>query len=165
MDKTEVVVDTNVPVVANGKTEQASPECEAACIWTLIQVRAERRTLLDDKGLILREYRRHLSHSGQPGVGDAFFKWLHENQATPQHCRTVPVTAQADRGFAEFPGDARLRSFDLSDRKFVAVALASETGPQVLNAADRDWWEHRKALAENGVNVLFLCSELMEKER
>ena len=165
MGKAEVVVDTNVPLVANGKADQADWECVAACVRKLKQIRSERRTLLDDKMLILGEYRRNLSHSGQPGVGDAFFKWLWENQANPQHCRIVPVTVHADRGFAEFPDDARLSSFDWDDRKFVAVARASETGPELLNATDTDWWHHREALKENGVNVVFLCPELMENER
>ncbi len=156
------MLDTNVPLVANGKAEQADLECEVACVRKLIQIQSEQRTLLDDKMLIMGEYRRNLSHSGQPGVGDAFFKWLWENQANEQHCRTVPLTVHADRGFVEFPDDARLSSFDLADRKFVAVALASGTGPKVLNASDTDWWHARQALVENGVNVVFLCPELME---
>ena len=165
MDKTEVVVDTNVPLVANGKADQAGWECEAACIQALRQVRGERRTLLDDKQLIIKEYRKRLSHSAQPGLGDAFFKWLWENQANPQHCRIVPVTVHADRGLAEFPDDPRLDSFDPSDRKFVAVALTSGTRPKLLNATDTDWRHDRQALAENGVDLLMLCPELMEKNR
>ena len=154
------------PFVANGKAEQAGWECEAACIRALIQVQAERLTLLDDKGLIIKEYSKKLSHSGQPGLGDAFFKWLHENQANPQHCQTVPVTVHADRGFTEFPDEPRLEKFDKDDRMFVAVALARGAGPQVLNAVDRrSWWVHRKALKENGVNVVFLCPEFMRTER
>ena len=160
------MVDTNVPRVANGETKQADLECEDACIQALKQIQAERRTLLDDKGLFFEEYQKGLNFSGQPGLGDAFFKWLWENQANEQHCRTVPVTIHADRGFVEFPDDPRLERFDKGDRMFVAVALASETGPRVLNAVDRrSWWVHRKALKENGVNVVFLCPELMQMER
>lgn len=159
------MVDTNVPLVANGKAEQADLECEVACVRKLIQIQSEQRTLLDDKMLIMGEYRRNLSQSGQPGVGDAFFKWLWENQANEQHCRTVPLTVHADRGFVEFPDDARLSSFDLSDRKFVAVALASGTDPQVLNASDTDWWHDRQTLAEHGIQIVFLCPELMQMER
>ena len=58
MGKAEVVVDTNVPLVANGKAEQAGWKCVAACVRKLIQVQAERRTLVDDKQLIFKEYRR-----------------------------------------------------------------------------------------------------------
>ena len=165
MGKADVVVDTNVPLVANGKAEQAGLKCEDACVRKLIQVQAGRRTLVDDKRLIFKENLKRLSLSGQPGLGDSFFKWLWENQANPQHCRIVPVTGHDGRGFAEFPDSARLSSFDRSDRKFVAVALASESSPKVLNAADTDWRDHRQALAENGVDVVCLCPELMEKER
>ena len=147
MGKAEVVVDTNVPLVANGKADQAGLKCEDACVRKLRLIQAERRTLLDDKWLIIKEYRRNLSHTGQPGVGDAFFKWLWENQANPQHCRIVPVTVHDGRGFEEFPDSARLSSFDRSDRKFVAVALASGSSPELLNAqstllvasTDRRW--------------------------
>ncbi len=161
MAKTEVVIDTNVPVVANGKAEQAAAGCEATCIKTLRQIRTDRRLLLDDKGLIIQEYRKRLSPSGQPGPGDAFFKWLWENQANEQHCRFVTVTCHADRGFEEFPEDPSLGSFDLDDRKFVAVVLASGTSPNVLNASDTDWWHHRQALERHGIVVVFLCPELM----
>lgn len=165
MNKIEVVVDTNVPRVANGEADHANWECVAASVQELRKIHAERRTLLDDKLLIFKEYLGNLRLSGQPGVGDAFFKWLWENQANEQHCRYVSIIRHPDRKFEEFPDDARLSSFDQSDRKFVAVAVASGSSPQVLNAVDRDWWDHRKALKENGVNVVFLCPELMQMER
>lgn len=41
MGKGEVVVDTNVPLVANGKAEQADLECEVACVRKLIQIQSE----------------------------------------------------------------------------------------------------------------------------
>jgi len=54
-----------------------------------------------------------------------------------------------------------LARFDRSDRKFVAVALASQLNPNVLNATDTDWWHYRECLAKHGVRVVFLCSDLM----
>ena len=160
--KTEVVIDTNVAVVANGKTEQAGPSCILNCIVRLRQVQNESRVLLDDKNLILTEYRNLLSFSGQPGLGDAFFKWLFDNQANPENCRRVTVTLHTDRGFEEFPDDPSLSGFDQDDRKFVAVALASGTDPKVLNASDTDWWDYRQHLRRYGVEVDFLCPELMK---
>ena len=168
MDKTEVVVDTNVPITANFKAGQADSECEAACIRALRQVQTERRTLLDDKWLIIEEYRKHLSHSGQPGLGDAFFKWLWENQANPRSLQnTYPITRpRLTAEFADLPERSASRARSTwSDRKFVAVALASGTGPELLNATDTDWWHDRQALVENGINVVFLCPELMKRER
>ncbi|MCY3902331.1 MAG: hypothetical protein OXF76_04125 [Caldilineaceae bacterium] len=165
MGKTEVEMDANVPRTANGEADQAGPECVTACIQALKQIRTNRRLLLDDKGRILEEYRKGLSLSGQPGPGDAFFKWLWENQANQLYCRIVPLAFHDDRGFVDFPDDSSLRKFHDDDRKFVAVALASGTRPELLNAVDRGWWQHRQALGKNGVNVVFLCPELMDRNR
>ena len=159
--KSEIVVDTNVPVVANGQASQASFSCRRECTARLRQIVDRFRVLLDNQNLVLTEYKGQLNFGGQPEAGDAFFKWLHDNQANPEHCRKVNVNLHPDRGFKEFPNDPNLSSFDFSDRKFVAVALASGTGPDVLNASDTDWWDHRHELQQHGVNVVFLCQELM----
>jgi hypothetical protein len=158
-------MDTNVAIVANGKTPQAGDGCVATCIETLLALRERQRLLLDDLGLILDEYRRHLSPSGQPGPGDAFFKWLWDNQGNPEHCRKVQVTPTADsRKFEEFPNDRELARFHPKDRKFVAVAIASRENPLILNAADTDWWDYREALNRHGFELRFLCPELMGRK-
>ena len=157
-----VVMDTNVAIVANGKASHAGDGCVRICVNTLVAIRDRYRMLLDDQGAILEEYRCYLSPSGQPGPGDAFFKWLWDNQGNLQHCRQIRITPVSDRRqFEEFPEDSNLADFDLSDRKFVAVAIASEEHPTILNAADTDWWNHRKALVVHGVTISFLCPELM----
>jgi hypothetical protein len=160
----DVVFDTNVPVVANGLARQASETCVQACIDRLLQSRAEDVILVDHIGLIFEEYQRYLMHRGQPGAGDAFFKWLWDNQANESHCRRVQITSihPDPRGFWEFPDDPRLATFDASDRKFVAVAVAVGSHPPIVNASDTDWWNARDVLAEHGVNVEFVCPELMD---
>lgn len=158
-----VVMDTNVAVVANGKTQQAGIDCILATIEKLEEIRARMTMLIDDQGLIIEEYRRHLSPSGQPGAGDAFFKWLWDNQANPLHCRRITITPTNDRrGFTDFPDSPELDKFHDDDRKFVAVALASEQKPPILNASDTDWWRFRHALEQHGIIVQFLCPELMK---
>ena len=159
-----VAVDTNVPVLANGGAEQASDDCVLACVDELVAIRASRTVLLDDHDLILTEYQRYLSHSGQPGVGDAFFKWLWDNQANTRHCRKVAITPiEVDgKGFGEFPDDPELEGFDRSDRIFVATVLSDGRAAPVVNASDTDWWNYREALERNGVTIRFLCPELME---
>ncbi|HWX43162.1 MAG TPA: hypothetical protein VN345_18595 [Blastocatellia bacterium] len=159
-----MAVDTNVAVVANGRAEQASDDCVLACIDELDAIRAGRTVLLDDHDLILTEYRLNLSHSGQPGVGDAFFKWLWDNQANIEHCQKVSVTPTESngKGFVEFPDDPELEGFDRSDRVFVATVLSDGRNAPVVNASDTDWWNYREALERNGVAVRFLCPELME---
>lgn len=154
----EVVVDTNVAKVANGETEQAGSSCVARCIDELLDLRRHCHVVLDQGGKILEEYERNLEFSGiQPG--DEFYRWLWFNQGT--HSRTVPITEHPERGFEEFPADSDLDDFDPDDRKFVAAALASGTDPEILNASDTDWWNHREPLRRHGVEIKFLCPELM----
>jgi hypothetical protein len=86
-----------------------------------------------------------------------FFRWLWANQANESVCEIVTVTPNGDRGFDEFPTTESLEKFDASDRKFVAVALASGSDPDVLNAVDSDWAEHYVELKSAGLKVVFLC--------
>ena len=52
-----VVVDTNVVVVANGKSQQASASCVTTCIERLQQIIVgEMKLVLDDNWRILGEY-------------------------------------------------------------------------------------------------------------
>lgn len=161
---TSWVVDTNVPVVANGRADQASPACVINCIARLSEVRTRGKVVLDEGMLILNEYMSNLSMSGQPGAGDYFMKWVWDNQGMPECCERVTITPRADspEDFAEFPEDARLNGFDRADRKFVAVALSAPTRPTVLNATDADWWNYRTPLVEHGVRIEFLCPDQFE---
>ena len=160
---TAAVVDTNVAVVANGKARQAGPACIMACIAALRKALRDEIIVLDRGRQILDEYRRHLSPSGQPGVGDVFFKFLWHNQANPDRCELVDLHPKAgsEEDFDEFPDDSELTGFDRQDRKFVAAARASDLDPTVLNATDTDWWKYQQVLARHGVRVRFLCAELM----
>lgn len=152
-----VVVDTNVPVVANGG-EDADPECVRACVRALVEVTRRGHVLVDDGLEIVREYRTNLRAKGQPGVGDAFFKWLWDNLWVKQICTHVRITTHSKRGYREFPIHEGLAAFDPSDRKFVAVAAAHPDHPPILQAVDSKWWGCRHAFAECGINVEFLCA-------
>jgi hypothetical protein len=113
-----VVIDTNVPIVANGHHEEASLRCIEACIDALMQARSG-PVLVDDGYLIFEEYRRHLLQAGQPGLGDAFFRWLWDNQANPACCRQITIVPDqlGYRVFEEFPDDPELAGFDRSDQR------------------------------------------------
>ena len=163
MSMAHVVVDTNVALAANGDANQAGLQCALRCLKELVATRNERQVLLDDAGLILQEYLKQKPHGFPKGPGDAFLVWVFDNQANPAHIQVVPITPLWDdpRGFAEFPNDVELTTFDQDDRKFVAVALASGVAPTILNATDTDWWIHRTALSRNGVCVEYLCPQLM----
>lgn len=161
----EIVVDTNVAVVANGDTGQANLKCVRACSQFLERVlKGDFCILLDAQDCILREYRRQLMHSRkktQKRLGAAFFKWLWDNQAVKNRCRKIVITPNETRGFDEFPDDSDLEKFDFDDRKFVAVSCASGTSAEIFNASDTDWWRHKDALARHEIMIVFLCRELM----
>jgi len=158
-----VVVDTNVAVVANDKANHVSDEaCINACKETLIKIIDKKnKVALDDGYRILDEYIKHFSFSGQPGVGDAFFRWIYERQACTQYVEQVHITSRDGNDFEEFPRTDDLRGFDRKDRKFVAVALASKSNPAILNATDTGWWRYRRALERCGCRIKFLCPNLM----
>jgi hypothetical protein len=158
---TAFVVDTNVPVVANGRSDQADADCVIACLRSLQEIRERGMIVLDASMLILREYMNNLSLSGQPGAGDLFMKWVFDVQAVNTRCEQVPITPKPTDpfDFVEFPADPDLALFDRSDRKFVAVALASQQAPAILNAVDQDWANHHAALRRNGVELRFLCPQ------
>lgn len=160
---TAVVIDTNVIAAANEFAEQACPDCVLACIDALEQATKRQVVVIDAAGLCLEEYFTYANHSGQPRVGDYFAKWLRDHQWYHQRVEQVQLTPKNGlaNDFEEFPDDPALRSFDPSDRKFVALAKMSRHKPTVLNATDTDWWHHRESLARNDIDIAFLCPELM----
>ena len=161
----KVIVDTNVPIVANKAAIQASGICVLACVRWLNDIQCYHTLVLDDGWYILREYMGRLRSEGQPGVGDAFLKWVLTNRSNPLRCEQVHITAIHDpldgRAFSEFPDDAALAGFDRSDRKFVAVAQAHPEHPSILNAVDPDWWQYYDALLRHGIRIEFICPDAM----
>jgi len=158
------VVDVNIAIVANGRSSHADVGCISACVAALINIHDNGKIVLDDGMKILYEYMAQLSMAGQPGIGDAFMRWVWEHQAVDSRCERVFLKPNPDDpdGFLEFPTDPDLRTFDPSDRKYVVVALGSRARPVVLNAVDTDWWEHRVALTKNGIHLRFLCPQHMD---
>lgn len=159
------LIDTNVAIVANGKSD-AGPSCVLAAIERLERLIAGEILVLDDAEHILTEYRRHLSPHGQPGTGDQFYHWIWEQAAyNPQHCEQVTLLLDDDGNFAAFPTALELADFDPSDRKFVAAALTHAANPPVVNATDSDWHHHHEALTQQGVRVEFICPAEMLRPR
>lgn len=161
------VVDTNVLVTANRAAAHVSIACMLRAIERLRTIQRTEVVVLDVGWLILGEYQKQASSSGQPGVGDAFLRWVLTMRANPAHCELVPITPRVDdpEDFLEFPQDPALQGFDRADRKFAAVALASRNSPPVVNVADTDWWIFRTALERHGLLMEFLCPELMGQSR
>jgi len=160
------LVDTNVPKTANLAT-QSDPVsdvpdcCVLACIEAIEHIIRKRALVMDAGDEIFDEYRQQLSMRGQPGVGDRFMKWVHDNRWSFSNSDRVAITKNGD-SYDEFPNHDGLKEFDKSDRKFVAVANAHSEKPPILQATDSKWWGWKEALQKVGITVCFLCPEYTE---
>lgn len=152
----EVVIDTNVLLVAEGMHPDVSADCVRECVAGLEAIRRSGTVVLDDGYRVLREYQNKLSANRGKRVGATFLKWLMQNQRTSR-VEYVALTEQAENCFKEFPVAALQTSFDAADRKFPAIANAHAAKPAVLQAADCKWLDWWPALAAANVNVAFLC--------
>lgn len=130
------LVDTNVPKTANLALSPVTipPElanCVLACVEAIEHVVKKGGLVIDDGDEIFDEYRQQLSLKGQPGVGDRFMKWVHDNRLNFPDADRVTITKNGE-SYDEFPNHDDLIQFDNSDRKFVAVANAHSAKPTIL---------------------------------
>ena len=153
------VVDTNVPILANLYVDPAGiPKelevCVLACIEAVEHV-VKGRLVIDSGDEIFDEYRRHLNMKGQPGVGNHFMRWVHDNRFSFPEEDRVTITAKGT-SYNEFPSHDGLTNFDPADRKFVAVANAHPKKPPILQGADSKGWGWQDALADGNWRPFFV---------
>lgn len=158
---TAFVVDTNVAKVANCAADiDVDDVCKLTCMESLERLVRQGVIAIDETGFVLEEYSNNLAWSGAPGVGDAFFRYILNNQYKCERIKRVAVTPSDDnRGFEELPEN----TLDRSDRKFLAVAVAGNA--TILNATDSDWCEQQKLIKELGVDVNELCPHELRQNR
>jgi hypothetical protein len=147
------VIDTNVPIVANGQDGKIRIECRQAAVKLLLNAMETGTIYLDSAGEIQQEYRTYLNPSGQPGVGDRFY--LAVLNSNPNKIRRVEVKKRANGEYEDLPQPIIDAGFDPSDRKFAAVAKKAEA--KVYNAVDSDWLEKKAIIEANGIEIVFLC--------
>lgn len=162
------LVDTNVPKTANlalspDKVPCEKANCVNACLKAIEHVISKRCLVIDDGDEIFDEYRKQLSLSGQPGLGDRFMKWVHDNRWTLPQKNRVKIT-KSGNSYQEFPNDKNLINFDKSDQKFVAVSNSHPQKPPILQSVDFKWWGWKDALARVGIRVVFMDSAYAEAE-
>ena len=162
------LVDTNVPKTANLATRpdpesDVSDSCVMSCIEAVDHVIKKRSLIIDAGDEIFGEYRKQLSMKGQPGIGDHFMKWVHDNRWTLHDSQRVAITRRGE-SYDEFPAHDGLNDFDISDRKFIAVANTHSDKPPILQATDSKWWGWKEALIEAGISVHFLCPEYVKEK-
>jgi hypothetical protein len=155
------VVDTNVPVTANGAHEDASADCVAACGRALQQVMDGGHLFVDNAGSIAAEYRNNLAAFRDVRPGNVFLKWFLTNEWNPARVTHVTVSPRDGhpQEFAELPAPPDGVRYDPSDRIFLAVSAAHPEHPPVLQALDSKWWGWREALEAAEVTIDFVCPE------
>ena len=161
------IIDTNVLVAANGRDcPQVTPQCRLISSQYLHNFQKQGIIVIDNRWLILNEYKNNVNEKGQPGIGDEFLLWVLRNQANIKHCEKVTIHSissdKSDKNkFEEFPSDPELDNFDPSDRKFIAVSLATSDRPPIIVAVDRGWTRFHEPLVKNGIKIQFLCPDVV----
>jgi len=162
------VIDTNVLVTANkalsceANDDVANyPKLLEKCVKILHEI-IEKQTfvVLDADDEIISEYKPYLSFSGQPGVGDVFFKWLHDNRHSFPESERVSIHKTTD-GYLEFPIDLYSENVDPDDMKFFAVSNAHQYKPIILEATDAKWWKWATAAKRCGILIKFIDKQYM----
>jgi len=156
------VIDTNVPIVANGESS-FSPSCVKRCTIFLKDFMSRGVLVIDNKWKILGEYKHKLKTQvgHPPKLGNAFLKWVLTNRENPFKVEKVRITPleNENRGFNEIPDDKDLERFDLSDRKFLAVSFSHNEKPPIVQGTDSKWIGFEDVLLKHGIKIEFLCKE------
>jgi hypothetical protein len=162
------VIDTNVLVTAN-KALSCDPNDEVLkypkllenCIKVLKEIKDKcTYVVLDENDEIIKEYKRYLNFSGQPGFGDVFFKWLHDNRYSFPASERVCLH-KTKCGYQEFPIKMRAINIDPSDMKFFAVSNAHPSKPIIVEATDTKWWNWAEKAKQCGIRIKFLDEQYM----
>ena len=162
------VIDTNVLISANkaaiGNPSDpnddvfAYPELLRNCVEVLLAITLsnnESYVVLDANGEIFDEYKRYMSFSGHPGVGNSFFKWLHDNRGSFPNSERVALN-KTDNGYVELPEELLELGIDKDDMKFFAVSYAHSENPVIIQATDSKWLNWVDTAMECGIEIVFL---------
>lgn len=147
--KFKAVVDTNVLALANGKASHLGPNEEAVAAKWLAASLSTSKYLVDTAGAVIEEYSKYASRSGQPGVGDIFFRSIFQ-QALVGYVDIGKTSDEVDECIP-----AKLRSFDQNDRKWLALFLKGQAD-HIVNATDSDYQNSISELSDEGIVVVEL---------
>lgn len=155
----EVVVDTNIWVIADEQPAEVKSQAEKDCIlaccdWLELFVRGDDCLVIDDYDTfqILTEYRNNI-RSG--GLAENILNKL----SSSLFSRLVRKRIELDSdNFALVP--SQFQQIHKNDRKFVAVAIQCEPFATIFHATDRGWITNRDLLEENSLPIKGLCPDL-----
>ena len=118
--------------------------------------------LIDTHNLATSEYESYCRRSGQPGVGDLFFKSLLDNIANERRVARIEIGSTPEEVDLALPPS--LADFDPSDRKWIALHLIGSAS-SIVNALDSDWAQRKDDLETAGVHVVELCPQCLSTRK
>ncbi len=165
----DYIFDTNIILVANEQQPEVSDDCISECIkWIRKLINGEIKLVLDDKDLILKEYKKRNKIENMQNISSQFLLWVYRYTGNEDHILKVPITPikESETEFKEFPNDPDLISgnphFEHDDRKFVATAISyfkqNKKHSPILEACDSDYISHEEALNKY-VEVTLVCEK------
>jgi hypothetical protein len=154
MDKNNYIIDTNILIAANGNARHLKLSDTIKCQKFTASLFVDAVISIDDKQEIFTEYFRYANRSGQPGIGDAFAKYLWDHQFDNSKCEIVKIEFHERCVYSVLADKESLLSFDRNDLKFIAVYFGSRNNPVICNACDSDWKEKKALLDEYSVKIL-----------
>jgi len=167
------VIDTNVIVTANkailGSDDgfvNKYPDLIIKCIKFLDNIKKKNGKIyvaLDEDNEIFNEYKTYMNFSGQPGVGDSFFKWLHDIRWSFPETERIKLH-KTENGYVEFPILMEQAGVDPSDKKFFAVSNGHPSKPDIYEAVDAKWWNWRNDAKLCGINIKFIDEQYMQNQ-
>jgi len=166
------IIDTNVPMTAGNRVADIPDDlllCAKACIefiQELIKKDSGVRVVLDSNHLVLNEYEKNIkSLRGEDNLATYFLHWIYEYLAKIQPDDFFPLTELSENEYAEYPNHiSELKSFDPSDKKFIALAFVHKESPVIIEATDSKWWGIKDILKDEGIEVMFLCEEYIKEK-
>lgn len=162
----KIILDTNVPV-------KASVLPESCCVNELVMQKKcmeyindlvnskDSKIVLDMDFEILNEYRNNVSDKSN--MGKIFFRWLYNYYSHIQPEDNIKLVKDECGKYLKFPYDKDTKSFDESDKKFIALANAHREKPPIVEAADGKWLGYEEAFAKYGITIEFIDRDYAQK--
>ncbi len=161
----EKIIDTNVPLTAAGAQTSMGDECKKACVQIINDIHDDKYILvLDDAGIILKQYLANIKKDADQGLAWKFMEWVLSNQGIETKVKCLQITPIGEYGdFEQLPEEVRDSGFDHSDRVFIALSVANDNTAPIVQASDSKWIGYEEMLARHGVRLEFPCREALQQ--
>lgn len=159
------IIDTNVPCMA-GKSDptilsKEESRCAQICATFINSfIHNEDSKLVLDQGYeIVKEYRNNITNNNQPTLANYFLDWVYQYLSRILIEDFIFLDKTDNNEYVDYPKHQELSKFDISDRKFIALANAHYEHPPIVQGTESKWWMLREIFETCGIHILFLDEE------